>query len=148
MATVVTDLRQLDALRDKLARAEKELADPQELADNLAALIETQTKRRIADEKTAPDGTPWEGWSTRYALTRKPNNRLLVDSQSLLDSIASEDSTNSAAVRVGTNMVYGNVHQFGWDQRHIPARPYLGLSDDNTTEVIEALTAYLDSVLS
>lgn len=146
MATVVTDLRQLDALRHRLARAEKELADPQELVANLAALVETQTKRRIADEKTAPDGTPWEGWKTRYAKTRKPNNRLLVDTQSLLDSIASEDSDGHTVV-VGTNMVYGNVHQFGFDDRNIPKRPYLGLSDDNTTEIIDALSTYLDSVL-
>ncbi|MFA0026812.1 phage morphogenesis protein, partial [Vibrio sp. 10N.261.49.A5] len=43
------------------------LSDPKhkvELLDSLGGIVESQTRRRIADEKTAPDGSPWPGWST------------------------------------------------------------------------------------
>ena len=39
---------------------------------------------------------------------------------------------------VGTNLVYGAVHQFGsaeGSDQNIPARPYLGLSDEDRADI-------------
>ncbi len=62
-----------------------------QLAQDIGAMIERQTKDRIQTEKTAPDGTPWAPWSDRYAATRNTGNRransLLIDSENLLGSI-------------------------------------------------------------
>lgn len=42
------------------------------------------------------------------------------------------------SVAVGTNEAYGPTHQFGDDNRNIPARPFLGLSDaDDVLDIVE-----------
>ena len=43
------------------------LSDPKhkvELLDSLGGIVESQTRRRIADEKTSPDGHRWDDWSS------------------------------------------------------------------------------------
>lgn len=110
------------------------------IAFEIGALIEDQTKLRIADEKTAPDGSAWAAWSTAYAMTRKPHHSLLVDrgNPGLLESI--QNYTTGMQAVVGTNLIYGAIHQFGSEDGALPAREYLGLSSDNR-DVIEELVA-------
>lgn len=106
-----------------------------QLALDIGAMIERQTKDRIRTEKTAPDGTPWARWSDRYAATRNTGNRransLLIDSENLLDSI--QDYTTGTTVTVGSQTPYSAIHQFGG--RGIPARPWLGLSGANRRDI-------------
>ena len=40
-----------------------------ELLESIGSIAESQTRRRISDEKTAPDGTPWQDWSAGYEKT-------------------------------------------------------------------------------
>lgn len=117
------------------------------IAYEIGALIEDQTKLRIADEKTAPDGSPWPAWSEAYAETRKPHHSLLVDqgNPGLLESITNY-TTGMQAV-VGTNLVYGRVHQFGSEEGALPARQYLGLSADNRTAIEELVAGRVEELL-
>lgn len=57
-------------------------------------------------------------------------------------------------VAVGTNLIYGAVHQFGKPANRyyntpqgaaapIPPRPYLGISADDRARILEILTDYL-----
>jgi phage virion morphogenesis protein len=114
----------------------------------VGSLIEDQTKRRIADEKTAPDGTPWAPWSARYAESLKRPNRvsprsLLVGDGNLLESI--QNYTAGEQIEVGTPLIYGAVHQFGY--KGIPARPYLGLSSENSREIEDLVMERLQELL-
>ncbi|WP_296639304.1 phage virion morphogenesis protein [Roseinatronobacter sp.] len=134
------------------ARALGQLAEPdiEDLADRAGIILESSTQDRIASEKVAPDGTPWEPWSDRYAKTRKGNHSLLVSSgleNSLLG--ATQSYTTGTTVRVGNNLVYGAIHQMGGEIENawgrgisvtMPARPYLGLSAADR-DAIEALIA-------
>lgn len=117
------------------------------VAYEIGTLIEDQTKLRIADEKTAPDGSPWPAWSEAYAETRKPHHSLLVDqgNPGLLESITNY-TTGMQAV-VGTNLVYGRVHQFGSEDGALPAREYLGLSADNRTAIEELVAGRVEELL-
>lgn len=117
------------------------------IAYEIGTLIEDQTKLRIADEKTAPDGSPWPAWSEAYAETRKPHHSLLVDqgNPGLLESITNY-TTGMQAV-VGTNLVYGRVHQFGSEDGALPAREYLGLSADNRTAIEELVAGRVEELL-
>lgn len=117
------------------------------IAYEIGALIKDQTKLRIADEKTAPDGSPWPAWSEAYAETRKPHHSLLVDqgNPGLLESITNY-TTGMQAV-VGTNLVYGRVHQFGSEEGALPARQYLGLSADNRTAIEELVAGRVEELL-
>ncbi len=120
-----------------------------ELMEGIGRLVQEQTRRRIEEEKTAPDGSAW-----------KPNlagTPLLYASGALsrsIDYAASEES-----VQVGTGLIYARPHQEGaviepksapalafrlgnrliFSKRvRLPARPYVGLSADNQNEIVEA----------
>lgn len=83
-----------------------------ELLESIGAVVERQTRRRIEDEKTAPDGTPWAPWSDAYAKTRHGGNSLLQGEGGLYDSIEFQVQRNS--VRVGSPLAYAGVHQDGF----------------------------------
>lgn len=119
------------------------------LAYEIGALVEDQTKLRIADEKAAPDGTPWAPWSARHAATRNTGNAirhsLLVGEGDLRDSI--QNFTTSLDAVVGTPLIYGATHQFGSTDGTIPARPYLGLSADNRIAIEDLVIGRLEDLL-
>lgn len=118
------------------------------IAYEVGMLIEDQTKLRVADEKTAPDGGAWPAWSEAYAETRKPHHSLLVDSGNpgLLESI--QNYTTGMAAVVGTNLIYGAIHQFGSEDGSLPAREYLGLSADNRTAIEDLVVGRVEDLLA
>lgn len=127
------------------------------LLDVLGAEMESQTRRRIQEEKKSPDGTPWPQWSATHAATRHSGQSLLQGEGNLLDSI--QHVVTGEQVEVGSNMVYAGVQQngarqgeFGRTSRNgpipwgdIPAREYLGLSAENTADLIAVANDWLDA---
>lgn len=133
-------------------------APTHELTEGIGRLVQGQTRRRIEEEKTAPDGSAWkENWaktSTLYA------------SGALSRSIDYEASPDS--VLVGSGLVYARIHQEGGkivpktakalafmmgnqfklvQSVTMPARPYLGLSADNESEIIETTEDWLKGLV-
>lgn len=145
------------------------LADPshkKDLLHALGAVVESQTRRRISDEKESPSGQSWDDWSPDYAKTRHGNQSLLQGQGDLLDSI--QFVVERDKVRIGSPLPYARAHQEGFSgavnvsphtrlitqafgkalrfpvyqnvsgftrQMDIPQREFLGLSQDNQTEV-------------
>jgi phage gpG-like protein len=125
--------------------------DEVELMSTIGRLGERQTARRIEEEKTSPDGAAW-----------KPNLKgtsILVDKGNLLYSIMS--TASAAEAEWGSNWQFAHVHQSGMtitpkDKKAlqfkfgnqfvttksvtIPARPFVGLSEDNRQEIIKLVT--------
>lgn len=118
-----------------------------QIAYEIGAFIEDQTRLRIADEKADPDGNAWASWSARYAQTRNPHHSLLVDkgNPGLMDSI--QNYTTGMEAVVGTNLIYGAIHQFGSEDGSLPARPYLGLSADNRIAIEELVAGRIEELL-
>ena len=94
-----------------------------------------------------PWGRPWEPLSPE-TVRRKGSSRILEDTGRLRQSIAWRTLGRDAVV-VGTNVEYAPVHQFGSDERHIPARPFLPLAEEGVdlptgwmADVIEILERY------
>lgn len=110
--------------------------DLAQLAADVGTLVESQTKRRIDSEKTAPDGAAWPDWSSDYAKTRPAGKSLLQDQNHLLTSVQSYATADQAIV--GSNLAYAAVHQRGATDGDTPERAYLGLSAANAADV-EAL---------
>ena len=141
---------------DRLTSEEVDL-----LAYELGSLIEDQTKLRISDQKSAPDGTPWAPWSAAYDDSRNhAKHSLLVGegNPGLLESI--QNYTTGAQAVVGTPLIYGAIHQFGSPDTArnpdapagavgsgIPARPYLGLSADNRAAIEALVIGRLEDLL-
>lgn len=84
----------------------------QELLESIGAVVESQTRRRISDEKTSPAGERWEEWSEGYRKTRSGNQSLLQGNGDLLDSI--QYIVERGHVRVGSPLSYSGVHQDGF----------------------------------
>lgn len=84
----------------------------QELLESIGAVVESQTRRRISDEKTSPAGERWEEWSEGYRKTRSGNQSLLQGNGDLLDSI--QYIVERSRVRVGSPLSYSGVHQDGF----------------------------------
>ena len=128
-------------LARELARRPAELA---ELMDAAGSVLDSSTQRRINAEKTTPDGDRWPGWSEAYGQTRRAGHSLLVSDQYLLESI--QHVATAREVQVGSNWPYAAIHQFGGadvGRPGLPARPYLGLSDDDRTEITDLAEAFL-----
>lgn len=102
------ELADYQRLLDTLGRSDYKA----ELLDSLGGVVERQTKRRISDEKRAPDGGAWAPWTEEYKKTRHGNQSLLEGEGALLDSIEYQVQRNS--VRVGSALVYAGVHQDGF----------------------------------
>jgi phage virion morphogenesis protein len=138
----------IEALADRL------LADRPALMEAIGAEGETQTRRRLRTEKTAPDGTAWPDWSPGYAATRHGGHSLLMGKGHLEDSITSDAGADG--VTWGSNLVQAAVHQAGADfstikghrRVKIPARPYLGLSAENEADMQAVLDDWARGVLA
>lgn len=96
------------------------------------------TQDRAARE-VSPDGVPWAALSPRYAKRKekkRPGAQLLTyDHHMLGDRLAWQVA--GGTLYVGTSAKYGAIQQFGG--RGIPARPWLGISDEDEQEIV-ALT--------
>lgn len=133
-----------------------------ELMEGIGRLVQEQTRRRITDEKTAPDGSAWKA--------NRAGTSILHASGALAASIDYIASTGS--VIVGSGLVYARIHQeggvikpvngqalkFWWVSSGfvnfvvarsvtIPRRQYLGLSADNQNETVEATEDWLSRLL-
>ena len=124
--------------------------DMDKLELGMAAVNESQTKRRISDEKTTAKGDPWKDWSPEYAKTRHGGHSLLQGNNDLLTSIAFDQQGGQTIV--GSPLVYAAIHQFGGktgrnQSTEIAARAYFGVSDDNEAELEEILFDYIQGAI-
>ena len=155
--SLTVDARALDEALMRLRPLEH--FDAASLMEEIAALGESQTRRRITDEKTAPDGTPW-------APNREGTPILHQSGQHLLASVAftadGEEATWGAAWE------FAHIHQDGatilpknakalifesggkkWGAKRvtIPARPFIGLSADNREEIEDLVSDHFGRLL-
>ena len=118
-------------------------------------LQRTTQDRFDPGQKKAPDGTPWAR-NSPVTIARKGRDNPLYERGILQGSIRYQLS-GARGVEVGTNLVYGAAQQFGMVKGYagrtrrgapipwgnVPARPYLGLSSADESEIIRILREYL-----
>jgi phage virion morphogenesis protein len=128
------------------------------LLDGLARLIQQQTRTRIEEEKTSPDGARWKA-NTQGTPT-------LYQSGALSRSI--DYAVTGSQVIVGSGLVYSAIHQYGGtivprdadalafmignafvrvQKVVMPARPYLGVSNDNASEIVDVAARFIRKAL-
>ena len=141
---------ELKALSSRLKEMALKPSDRKQLLHDIGVEIETQTKERF-ETKTSPDGDDWAeiAQSTKKFYRKKygsenPGKGTLwrLSSVPMIDTVTSEVS--SWSVLVGATKVYAAVHQYGWRERNIPARPYLGLSNDDKVDIIGIINTFLE----
>lgn len=136
----VIDIEIDDAeLKAELQQLAAKLGDLKPFFDDVGETLLNSTRARFQSQ-TDPAGAPWPALSPAYAK-RKPRNpdkilTLWGHLRGTLVKAADKDS-----LRIGTPLIYGATHQFGRDP--IPARPFLGLSAEDRTDLLDALHEYL-----
>jgi phage virion morphogenesis protein len=156
----------LKALNGMLAAAE----DLTPLLDAIGFLLEESTRQRFTDQ-VDPEGRPWAPLSPAYRASKPKNQDLiLVLNGYLVGSFRHQAGKDE--VRVGTDVAYAAVHQFGasipphvirargagalfwpgaahpvkqvnFPGAEIPARPFLGVSADDERGILDLANEYL-----
>jgi len=124
-----------------------------ELMETIGSEVESQTVKRISEEKKAPDGSEWADWSEGYAGTqhgRKQKHKhpgqlrsagghsLLELEGDLLKSIAFEVEGTSD-VLIGSNLEYARAVNSD--------RQYLGLSSQNEADLERVVNDFFEDLL-
>lgn len=86
----------------------------------------------------APDGTTWQ--ALKHPRPRG-GDKPLQDTGVLMGSITAQ-VIGKHTLQVGTATDYAHYHQFG--TQHIPARPFLGVTDDLLASINELTHAYFN----
>lgn len=140
------------AARAALARLVELGADLTPAMDEIGGMLETSTQMRF-ERGESPSGEPWPPSIRAIA----EHGKTLIDSARLMQSITHQAARDR--VRVGTNVIYAAVQQKGavissqggylkfrigdrWVQKRqveIPARPFLGVSEDDRREIVAIL---------
>lgn len=150
MADAVVTIQddELKALCSRLNGMALKPAERKALLASIGEEIITQTKDRFAEKKT-PDGDDWadiaestKNYYQKKLGSKNPGNGILWRQGNLMDSLTQE--AGSWSVVVGATKAYAAVHQYGWKEKNIIARPYLGLSAENKVEIIEIINAFLE----
>ena len=136
------------------ALAKIESFRPAPLLEGIARMIQIQTRRRIEDEKTGPNGEKWPPNSAGTPILYREGH--------LSRSI--DYLVTGTQIAVGSGLIYARIHQEGGkivakgakalsfmignalmqvQSVMMPARPYLGLSGENRTEIIDEVVAYV-----
>lgn len=113
-------------------------------ADVGEELLITHRARFAAQQ--SPDGERWQELSPAYSRRKKKNTSRILRLDGFLEDLMRWQAT-AARLSFGTDRIYGATHQFGDDSRNIPARPYLGISDDDRSRIIRVLERHLRQVI-
>jgi phage virion morphogenesis protein len=150
----IADLARVQAMLDSIAKA-----DTEPLMTDIGATLESSTRERIEETKTSPDGAAWPP-------NREGTSTLLATGRHLRDSVAFIASASS--VEVGASWEFAHIHQFGATispknarflsfvsggkrvvakKVTIPARPFVGLSDQDARKVERLTSDWLGRLL-
>ncbi len=155
----VSDRQVLDAL-DRLREAGTDMTPAMQ---DIAAALESAAQGAFQNQ-SSPDGRKWPDLTERTKAKRRKRRKwpgqILHISGRLSLSLASDFGAHYAVA--GTNVIYATTHQFGATRGQygatrggrpipfgdIPARPFLGFSDDLQDEVLDALADHLTRAVS
>ena len=141
-----------DEFQRAIERAEQHLVGSERrlMLQDIGEYLLNATRER-AGKEVGPDGRPWQPLSPRYAerkARKRSGRKLLIFDRHLLGDQLSTQLVGDDAVAVGTNAVYGAAHQFGVGRRGLPARPWLGISDEDDAEMAAIAEDHLGRIFA
>lgn len=152
-----------DELSRLLNRAAQTLAQPDKLFEHIGeALIDIHRTR--FERQTTPDGTPWQPLADWYQAVKPKNKNKILTLDGHLGRILSYNASREG-LEFGSHFPYAAIHQFGGTIRPkhakalnvggravkrviIPARPWLGLSDNDQQRILEIAKSHLKNAFN
>lgn len=130
-------------VRRRLGRLAEAAGDLEAVFADIGEHLIGSTHERIDDEET-PEGEPFEPLSPRYKRRKKKNkDKILVLEGHLRDTLHWEAEPHE--LLFGSSLVYAATQQYGRDA--IPARPYVGISEDDLAEIRTLIEEHLADAL-
>lgn len=108
--------------------------------------LKIQTEKRFEKEQD-PDGNAWQPLNEKYQkrkAKKAPRQEILQFEGRLFDTLVAQATDYS--VKFGSNSIYANTHQFG--RGNIPARPFLGINDEDKKIIADELQDAWESWLA
>lgn len=126
-------------LESAIGKLQQLQAKGEDLTPLLKYIGEDEVTRTLLrfETATAPNGISWQALQSPR---RRGGHKPLSDTGVLKGSIRYVLGNNS--VTVGTEVEYSIFHQFG--TKHIPARPFLGVSDELINEMEVMIGDYFE----
>jgi phage virion morphogenesis protein len=135
-ASITIDLSELVALDGRLDGLVARAADLTPLMENIGEAAVTSTVERFETE-SAPDGTKW----AKSQRVVDFGGKTLTLGGFLGGSITHR--AGSSEVEIGSGLIYARVHQLGYDDNNIVARPYLGIGGDDEQTFADLTGEYI-----
>lgn len=114
--------------------------DLYELEKSIGLEMAEVARDHLEEHKTF-EGKPMKPWSEKYEeRVHKSGERrdILLGPERRLHRSMSFQVRNDG-IYYGSNMVYAAVHQWGWKEKNIPARPYLGMGEEEKQGIEDIL---------
>lgn len=135
-----------------LQRLSSRLDDLTPFMEEVSGVLAFGVEEAFRLEQDPVSGAAWEELADATVAQRSadghwPGKMLQVTGQ-LAVSVSTSRQHGPDFAMVGTNLEYAAIHQFGGKAGRnrsvdIPARPYLGLSDDSAAEILVIAERYL-----
>ena len=115
-----------------------------QLLEVVANVIAGQNRRRVLEDTHGPNGEAWPPLNEKYAQSpRKKGNKILVVTGNMARSIGYEVSGDTAWI--GPSAYYAGYVHGGTSK--MPARPFIGVSQDNRSEIEKVIEAFMTRAL-
>ena len=137
--------------------------DPSPLLAEMGEYGLRSTRARFKTQ-TDPDGTAWAALQPWYQKEKRRNKNRILTLNGYLRGQMTWQLVGDRTVEIGSNLPYAAVHQFGATIKPraakvlifrghaaksvtIPARPYLGLSDEDRSEIVGRTLEWLQRIM-
>ncbi|NOR71664.1 MAG: phage virion morphogenesis protein [Methylomarinum sp.] len=118
----------------------------------IGEMLTESTKQRF-ESASSPNGNAWPS-NSKVTTSRKPGNKPLIGETGLLMDTINYQLVGDNTLEVGSPMEYAAMQQFGgnksefpWLWGDIPARPFLGVSDEDEKEILDIVHDHLQLAL-
>lgn len=155
MIRIRVSKKSLRELNDKIKKLYDRLNNPRPLLNDIAHYMVRVTQNRITTTKRGPDGTQWAENSelTQYLKGRNNPNYWTGSLASSIQVIRTDRYGFSVGsklpyapyVQNGVKVMKGRYQSKTKPQPQIPARPFLGFSDQNKHKIAQMMREYIRS---
>ena len=138
--------------------------DPSPVLKEISEAVVLRSTLARFKTQTAPDGTAWAALQPWYRKEKQRNKNRILTLNGYLRGKMTWQFVGERTVEIGSNLPYAAVHQFGATIKPraakvlmfrghvaksvtIPARPYLGLSDEDRSEIVGRTLEWLQRIM-
>ena len=154
MVSLVVEAKGIGEVERRLGALVQAGADLTPAMEDIGEHLLRTTRDRFVEEED-PEGSAWHPLSEATKARKKRNIDKILTRDGYLRDIVYRASRDS--VEVGSPRIYAGTHQFGAEKGsfgttergspipfgEIPARPFLGLSDDDRDEIGELIREFI-----